>query len=172
MNSLPSMTNFANILVAYPLDQEFTYAFTEEQQIKIGSIVLVPFRSKKYLGVVRSIGKTTNVDLNKIKSIADVSNYTLPQKILKFLDWIASYNLIFKGQVLKMILPKSDTYFLLKDEVETNIEQAVANQLELNATQNKAKVEIEAIIQDNDYSTILLDGMPGSHIRHTHKADI
>tara|TARA_B110000967_G_scaffold205305_1_gene249567 strand:+ start:2322 stop:4319 length:1998 start_codon:yes stop_codon:yes gene_type:complete len=162
MNSLPSMTNFANILVAYPLDQEFTYAFTEEQQIKIGSIVLVPFRSKKYLGVVRSIGKTTNVDLNKIKSIADVSNYTLPQKILKFLDWIASYNLIFKGQVLKMILPKSDAYFLLKDEVETNIEQAVANQLELNATQNKAKVEIEAIIQDNDYSTILLDGMPGS----------
>ena len=156
------MTNFANILVAYPLDQEFTYAFTEEQQIKIGSIVLVSFRSKKYLGVVRSIGKTTNVDLNKIKSIADVSNYTLPQKILKFLDWIASYNLIFKGQVLKMILPKSDTYFLLKDEVETNIEQAVANQLELNATQNKAKVEIEAIIQDNDYSTILLDGMPGS----------
>ena len=156
------MTNFANVLVAYPLDQEFTYAFTEEQQIKIGSIVLVSFRSKKYLGVVRSIGKTTNVDLNKIKSIADVSNYTLPQKILKFLDWIASYNLIFKGQVLKMILPKSDAYFLLKDEVETNIEQAVANQLELNATQNKAKVEIEAIIQDNDYSTILLDGMPGS----------
>ena len=111
MNSATHKTYFANVLVAYPLDQEFTYSFTEDQIIKVGTIVLVPFRSKSYLGVVRNIKDKTNFDLKKIKSIKETSSYSISQKTIKFLEWIASYNLIPKGLVLKMILPKSEVHF-------------------------------------------------------------
>ena len=162
MNSATHKTYFANVLVAYPLDQEFTYSFTEDQIIKVGTIVLVPFRSKSYLGVVRNIKDKTNFDLKKIKSIKETSSYSISQKTIKFLEWIASYNLIPKGLVLKMILPKSEAYFSEDTISESNEKIIVPNELKLNDTQSKAKEKIEDIISKNEYSTVLLDGMPGS----------
>ncbi len=125
MNSATHKTYFANVLVAYPLDQEFTYSFTEDQIIKVGTIVLVPFRSKSYLGVVRNIKDKTNFDLKKIKSIKETSSYSISQKTIKFLEWIASYNLIPKGLVLKMILPKSEAYFSEDNISESNEENDI-----------------------------------------------
>ena len=162
MNSVIQKIYFANVLVAYPLDQEFTYSFTEDQIINVGSIVLVPFRNKNYLGVVRDTSDKTNFDLKKIKLIVDVSSYSLSKKMIKFLEWIASYNLIPKGMVLKMILPKSEAYFDKENEYENNENILTPNDLKLNDTQTKAREKIEDIISHNEYSTILLDGMPGS----------
>jgi primosomal protein N' (replication factor Y) len=162
MNSVIQKIYFANVLVAYQLDQEFTYSFTEDQIINIGSIVLVPFRNKNYLGVVRDTSDKTNFDLKKIKLIVDVSSYSLSKKMIKFLEWIASYNLIPKGMVLKMILPKSEAYFDKENEYENNENILTPNDLKLNDTQTKAREKIEDIISHNEYSTILLDGMPGS----------
>ena len=162
MNSVIQKIYFANVLVAYPLDQEFTYSFTEDQIINVGSIVLVPFRNKNYLGVVRDTSDKTNFDLKKIKLIVDVSSYSLSKKMIKFLEWIASYNLIPKGMVLKMILPKSEAYFDKENEYENNENILIPNDLKLNDTQTKAREKIEDIISHNEYSTILLDGMPGS----------
>ena len=162
MNSVIQKIYFANVLVAYPLDQEFTYSFTEDQIINVGSIVLVPFRNKNYLGVVRDTSDKTNFDLKKIKLIVDVSSYSLSKKMIKFLEWIASYNLIPKGMVLKMILPKSEAYFDKENEYENSENILIPNDLKLNDTQTKARENIEDIISHNEYSTILLDGMPGS----------
>ena len=162
MNSVIQKIYFANVLVAYPLDQEFTYSFTEDQIINVGSIVLVPFRNKNYLGVVRDTSDKTNFDLKKIKLIVDVSSYSLSKKMIKFLEWIASYNLIPKGMVLKMILPKSEAYFDKENEYENNENILIPNDLKLNDSQTKAREKIEDIISHNEYSTILLDGMPGS----------
>ena len=162
MNSVIQKIYFANVLVAYPLDQEFTYSFTEDQIINVGSIVLVPFRNKNYLGVVRDTSDKTNFDLKKIKLIVDVSSYSLSKKMIKFLEWIASYNLIPKGMVLKMILPKSEAYFDKENEYENSENILIPNDLKLNDTQTKAREKIEDIISHNEYSTILLDGMPGS----------
>ena len=84
MNSTIHKIYFATILVAYPLDQEFTYSFKADQMIKVGSIVQVPFRNKDYIGVVRSIQDKANFDVKKIKPIKKISNYLLNKKILKF----------------------------------------------------------------------------------------
>jgi primosomal protein N' (replication factor Y) len=162
MNSATHKGYFANVLVAYPLDQEFTYSFTKDQTVKVGTIVLVPFRSKSYLGVVSSIKDKINFDLKKIKPIKETSSYLLSQKKIKFLEWIASYNLIPKGLVLKMILPKSEAYFSEDTESESDEKVIAHNDLKLNDTQTKAKEKIVDIISKNEYSTILLDGMPGS----------
>ena len=162
MNSTIHKVYFATILVAYPLDQEFTYSFKADQMIKVGSIVQVPFRNKDYIGVVRSIQDKANFDVKKIKPIKKISNYLLNKKILKFLDWIASYNLIFKGMVLKMILPKSEAYFNDDNDIQNEKNLTAHKELKLNDTQTRARDKIEKIIFKNDYSTILLDGMPGS----------
>jgi len=162
MNSTIHKVYFATILVAYPLDQEFTYSFKADQMIKVGSIVQVPFRNKDYIGIVRSIQDKANFDVKKIKPIKKISNYLLNKKILKFLDWIASYNLIFKGMVLKMILPKSEAYFNDDNDIQNEKNLTAHNELKLNVTQTRARDKIEKIIFKNDYSTILLDGMPGS----------
>ena len=86
MNSATHKGYFANVLVAYSLDQEFTYSFTKDQTVKVGTIVLVPFRSKSYLGVVSSIKDKINFDLKKIKPIKETSSYLLSQKKIKFLE--------------------------------------------------------------------------------------
>ena len=162
MNSAAQKIIFANILVAYSLDQEFTYSFRENQLIKIGSIVQISFRNKKYLGLVNSIFYETQINIKKIKPIEKISTYSLSKKNIKFLDWVASYNLIPRGLVLKMILPNSDAYFKEDSEASITENSLIPNYLKLNETQSLALKKIEKCILHNDYITILLDGMPGS----------
>ena len=69
MNSTIHKIYFATILVAYPLDQEFTYSFKADQMIKVGSIVQVPFRNKDYIGVVRSIQDKANFDVIQLGTV-------------------------------------------------------------------------------------------------------
>lgn len=162
MNSTVQKTIYANVLLAYPLDQEFTYCFNEDQPIKIGSIAEVSFRNKNYLGVVISISNQTQIKNKKIKSIQKISNYYLSKKNIKFLEWVSSYNLIPRGLVLRMILPKSEGYFIKDDDSKNSQDLLSPKYLKLNETQSKARAKIERIFLQNDYSTILLDGMPGS----------
>ena len=160
MNSTAQKIIFANVLVAYSLDQEFTYSFNEKQLIKIGSIVQISFRNKKYLGLVNSIFYETQINIKKIKPIEKVSTYSLSKKTIKFLDWVASYNLIPRGLVLKMILPNSDAYFKHDSEASITENSLIPNYLKLNETQSLALKKIEKSILQNDFITILLDGMP------------
>jgi primosomal protein N' (replication factor Y) len=64
--------------------------------------------------------------------------------------------------VLKMILPKSEAYFNDDNDIQNEKNLTAHNELKLNVTQTRARDNIEKIIFKNDYSTILLDGMPGS----------
>ena len=54
-------TYYINVLLAYSLSKEFTYKVNSDHKPAVGSIVLVPFRSKKYTGVITSIA-----DMKKI----------------------------------------------------------------------------------------------------------
>ncbi len=101
---------FVNVLLAYNLSKEFTYKIDE--YVEIGSIVRVPFRSKKYTGIVTEHLKKPNFQKSKIKEVDSVSNkFLFKSKHLKFLDWVAKYNLIDRGNILKMMLPNSDIFF-------------------------------------------------------------
>jgi Primosomal protein N'' (replication factor Y) - superfamily II helicase len=94
---------YINVLLAYSLSKEFTYKLYSDHKPPIGSIVLVPFRSKQYTGVITSIGDTKKIPDKKIKEIIEVSNIAkLSSKITKFMNWVADYNLIDRGYVLKI----------------------------------------------------------------------
>ena len=96
---------FVNVLLAYNLSKEFTYKIDE--QVEIGTIVRVPFRSKTYVGIVTEHLKKLHFEKSRVKDIDLVSDkFLFKSKHLKFLDWVAKYNLIDRGNILKMMLPQ------------------------------------------------------------------
>ena len=157
-------TYYINVLLAYSLSKEFTYKLYSDHKPPIGSIVLVPFRSKQYTGVITSIGDTKKIPDKKIKEIIEVSNTAkLSSKIIKFMNWVADYNLIDRGYVLKMILAQEKVYF--SKRTSKNIEVYKNSQpqpIVLNSEQDEAVNAIIKLVKKDDYITLLLDGIPGS----------
>jgi primosomal protein N' (replication factor Y) len=91
-----------HILLPIAIDREFDYV--SDLEIPFGSFVQVPFGSKVALGVVW--GKSTKSDFAKLKEITAIAEIApLPKKMLKFIDFVSSYNLAQKGMVLKMLMP-------------------------------------------------------------------
>ena len=132
-------TYYINVLLAYSLSKEFTYKLYSDHKPPVGSIVLVPFRSKKYTGVITSIGDTKKIPDKKIKEIIEVSNTAkLSSKIIKFMNWVADYNLIDRGYVLKMILAQEKVYFSKRTSKNIEVYKILSQNL-LLSTQNKKR---------------------------------
>ena len=154
---------YINVLLAYPLSKEFTYAI--DTKCIIGSVVQVPFRSKKYAGIVMGFIKNPEVSKNKIKYIISISsNLLFNEKKIKFLNWVSEYNFIEKGQVLKMMLPNNEIFFKEfkpkdNNENHTNLTPKL---VKLNNDQEKISSHIISACQKKSYKTILIDGVPGS----------
>ena len=155
-------TYYINVLLAYSLSKEFTYKLHSNHKPSIGSIVLVPFRSKQYTGVITSIGDTKKIPDKRIKEIIEVSNIAkLNSKIIKFMNWVADYNLIERGYILKMILAQEKLYF--SKRVIKNIEVHKNSQpqlITLNSEQDEAVNTIIKLVKKNDYITCLLYTSP------------
>ncbi len=91
------------ILLPLPFDKPFVYRTTEN--LVRGQLVEVPFAKDKQIGVVYDLAPKEDVPLAKIKNISQVFAFPpLPDSLLKFMDWVAQYNLAPRGLVLKMII--------------------------------------------------------------------
>lgn len=91
---------YFEILPATGVKRGFTYKY--DLELALGELVLVPFQNREILGVVTE--KVVVKPEYETKPI--LRNYELcfDSDLLKFLDFVASYNLIAKGLVLKMFL--------------------------------------------------------------------
>ena len=115
-------TYYINVLLAYSLSKEFTYKLNSDHKPSVGSIVLVPFRSKKYTGIITSIVDTKKIPDKKIREILEISNVAkLNSKIIKFMNWVADYNLIDRGYILKMILAQEKVYFSKRNSKDDTV---------------------------------------------------
>jgi primosomal protein N' (replication factor Y) len=98
--------NTLQVLVALPFNKEFLYKEPVNSKIKTGQIVKVPFGKKSTIGLVTGKEEfTTNEIEFTLKDVLEV--YDLPPinaTILKFLKWVASYNMIPTGNIIKMLL--------------------------------------------------------------------
>ncbi len=152
---------FVNVLLAYNLSKEFTYKVREK--VEIGAIVKVPFRSKSYIGIVIEHIKKPNFINFKIKEIESVSNKLLfTKKNLKFLEWVSKYNLIERGNILKMMLPNHEIFFKdTKSKFEVNDDLHI-KLVKLNKEQLNASQYISEKLKEKRYQTIVIDGVPGS----------
>ena len=153
---------FCNIIITRPFDQIFTYKLKEEQAVKEGSIVCVPFgKSKNQIGMVISTSENhpPNNDY-KIKEVESVfESINLNKNIIKFIYWISDYTLSPIGSILKLILINEK---ILDYEIIGKKENLFSpDKIKLNDEQKKAAEALKKLLL-NPVIPIVLEGVTGS----------
>ncbi len=91
------------VLLPLPFNEPFDYK--TEDNIMLGEIVRVPFGRDVVVGVVWKMGKSSKLDDAKIKPIMEKFSFPpLQPELMKFIEFVASYNMAFMGLVLRMVL--------------------------------------------------------------------
>lgn len=91
------------VLLPLPFDKPFDYKI--ETEVEIGQIVEVPFGKDKQIGVIYKLEATSDLEISKIKSIIKVFDFPpISKTMLKFIEWVATYNMAPIGLVLKMVI--------------------------------------------------------------------
>ena len=104
----------AQVLLPKVFNFPFTYN-SNKINIEIGDMVEVPFGSKSELGIIWK--NTHPVPKNiRIKNISKKIDYSIDKKLIEFVEWFSTYNMVPIGLVLKMVIGGSDKFIIKKDE--------------------------------------------------------
>ncbi len=99
------MPEFCDVAVPVPLDAVFTYSIPGEMLPVVGGRVLVPFRQRRFSGIVTELHqRAPKVRLKDILSVLDASP-VLDEQLLALGQWIADYYLAPLGEVFHSMLP-------------------------------------------------------------------
>ena len=146
------------VLIPRIFDYPHTYLSGKFDKLKPGSIVLVPFGSKKEIGVIWDKQEKTN-KIFKLKNVLEKKSISLNENLIKFINWFSLYNLAPKGMVLKMCL--GDKSFFSKNSNfinDTKIKKI--NKFNLNPEQKRCLDDINGF--GNKFNVTLLEGVTGS----------
>ena len=88
-----------NVEVLLPKVFNFSFTYNSNNiQLKTGDLVEVSFGQNKEIGV---IWKNKNVELKKNirikKIIRKIEGYSIDQKLVNFIEWFSSYNMVPLG---------------------------------------------------------------------------
>lgn len=99
-----------DVVVLSPLDRVFTYAVPDAMDMPcLGALVLVPFGRRNVYGVVWHHG-TTHRDVS-LKPIVGVMDGPILSDVFRgFLEWVWSYTVSPRGQVLRLAFPMAAAY--------------------------------------------------------------
>ena len=100
--------------VLLPKVFNFPFTYNSKTRSKIGNLVEVPFGSKKEIGVVWKNNYLEPKNI-KIKDISKKTRYFIDKKLINFIEWFSSYNMVPIGLVLKMVIGSSDKFIKIKD---------------------------------------------------------
>ena len=146
---------FAEVLLPLPLEPTFTYVVPEDltDSVAVGCRVIVPFgRSKFYTGIVVALSPVAPQGAYDIKAIASVPDGgpVLRHPQLKLWEWMASYYLCTRGDVMRAALPAG-----LKIESETSVEVNPDVELEeLSSTLTEREMHVWQILNDKGKLTL------------------
>ncbi len=143
-----------------PLD----YLNASELEVKIGDLVIVPFRSKKLLGVVWQLKETTEVPLDKLKPIEQKTQFSIAAIDLQFIEWIANYYLFNLGNIFKLLLPTQISTWIIKGKpYKAPVNQPEPKYIELSFNPEQIEVieQIKQLLLAKNHN-IILDGVTGS----------
>ena len=91
------------VLLPLPFNEPFDYQTDED--VEIGEIVRVPFGREAHVGVVWKKGRSSKLEIHKIKPIMERINFPpLHPELMKFIEFVAAYNMAYTGLVLRMVL--------------------------------------------------------------------
>src|SRR3989338_11428305 len=169
---------FAQVAIATPLPQLFTYRIPDENwagKIGPGMRLVVPFRNKKTIGFCAGLTEEPPQDFDekKIKTVLEVKDdfAVFSPKMIELLAWLSDYYLAPIGEVCRAALPPkllqtdgtAKTNPRLKEEEHLAFHQA--EHLMLTEEQKGALEEISKNwipASAGMTNTILLHGITGS----------
>jgi len=160
---MSTSSSIVQVLLPMAIDRPFAYGLPQEVNCEVGDLVEVPFRGKTATGVIWKKGSTEYT--GKVREL--IRKLNLPPLSLEsqeFISWVARYNLVPMGMVLKMVLPVTlESKNTRKKLLEINIPNL--DQLEkisLSSDQNDAAEAIKKAIVTQKFQPFLLDGVTGS----------
>jgi primosomal protein N' (replication factor Y) len=101
-----SATRVVDVLVPVALDQAYSYRVPAELDLQPGDVVGVPLGAREVIGVVWADNPNPDPRLhNRLKDIAEKLDMPrFREELRSLVDWVASYTLAPRGQVLRMTL--------------------------------------------------------------------
>ncbi len=104
----PAASKTVPVLLPLALDQAYDYLVPDDISVSVGDFVLVPLARQQRIGVVWEGAASENrkpVNPNKLKTIiSKVDAPSLPVISITFAEWVARYNLMPIGMVLRMMM--------------------------------------------------------------------
>ncbi|MFT6346812.1 MAG: primosomal protein N' (replication factor Y) [Myxococcota bacterium] len=151
------------VLLPIPFDYGFSYFFAEDLNLRIGDVVKVPFRNKEVFGIVVGFEQENQIDVKKIKNVIEKEEgLNFNSKLLEFIDFVAAYNLVPKGLVLKLSLAILNSSKEPKRKIKELIQEINIDLKYLDGDQKDASDLLLNKIAEEKFQTILLDGVTGS----------
>ncbi len=144
--------------VLLPKIFNFPFTYNSSTENKIGNLVEVPFGSKKEIGVIWNSNYLEPKNI-KLKEIEKKTEFYIDKKLIKFIEWFSSYNMVPIGLVLKMSIGGTDKFIKVKDNL-TGIKKTKKKIFKLNEEQNLALKFLEKT--NNKFKVSVLEGTTGS----------
>ena len=144
--------------VLLPKVFNFPFTYNTKWENKIGDIVEVPFGSKNEIGVIWK-NKFTEPENIKIKDIKKNTGYKINNRLVDFIEWFSTYNMVPIGLVLKMVIGGTDNFIRIKDDF-LKVKKTKVKKYKLNSEQEKALKYLEKI--NNKFDVSVLQGTTGS----------
>ena len=142
------------------LPKIFNFPFTYNSKIKckIGNLVEVPFGSRKEIGVIWKNNYVIPKNI-KIKDISNSTEYSIDKKLVDYIEWFSSYNMVPIGLVLKMAIGSAEKFIRIKDD-PIEIKKTKIKKFNLNKEQLSALKFLEN--KNNKFDVSVLQGTTGS----------
>ena len=144
--------------VLLPKIFNFPFTYNSNTKNEIGNLVEVPFGSKKEIGV---IWNNNHLELKniKIKEIRNKTEFYIDKKLINFIEWFSSYNMVPIGLVLKMTIGGTDKFIRIKDSLPF-IKKTKKKIFKLSEEQTVALKFLEKT--KNKFDVSVLEGTTGS----------
>ncbi len=144
--------------VLLPKIFNFPFTYNSKTKNKIGNLVEVPFGSRNEVGVIwkNNYSEPKNI---KIKDISKKTNYTIDRKLIDFIEWFSTYNMVPIGLVLKMVIGSTDNLIKIKDS-SFELKTTKLKKFDLNQEQLEALKFLEK--ENNKFDVSVLQGTTGS----------
>lgn len=154
--------SYVSILIPLPVEELFTYIRPPAMQVEKGSWVEVPFGRRKLVGVVWDVSAVPTIAASKLKPVIRVFDMPpLHASMMKFITWVAEYNVSLPGLVLKMVMSVPKAFEASAASKVAIVEHKEVKLPSLSPSQEYAAAYIEGKLSQG-YSATLLDGVTGS----------
>ena len=144
--------------VLLPKIFNFPFTYNSKSKSKVGNLVEVPFGEKKEIGVIWNSNYSEPKNI-KIKDIFKKTEYSIDKKLVDFVEWFSTYNMVPIGLVLKMVIGGTDKFIRIKDDL-ISIKKTKKKRFILNKEQLTALKFLEK--NNNRFDVSVLQGTTGS----------